>query len=259
MDSLRIHPFLDGLVAGQTEIRAGSEQQVLQFGLVGIMALGALAIGYRRMGAARLLQVALQSIVTGKTESCLLINQHAGDGTAVGIMTDLAVPFTKGRVQGVARFCFHQAGMAFPAQLCADCTEDLRNRAAMGDMAGAALAVSYRPMGIGLIEIGGLLHVAGIADRIHPFLQDFIVVGAMGIMTDGTITLFIRRMLDAGLVAGIQSGGMAAETKGAAFVFQQFLLIGGMGGMTGDTGLLTCHWGMGKGNLGGLGVMTFYT
>jgi hypothetical protein len=32
-----------------------------------------------------------------------------------------------------------------------------------------------------------------------------------------------------------------------------------MGGMTGDTGLLTCHWGMGKGNLGGLGVMTFYT
>ena len=81
----------------------------------------------------------------------------------------------------------------------------------------------------------------------------------MGIMADGTIAIRIGRMLDANLAARLHGGGMTVKTKGAALDFQQFRLLRGMRGMAGDTGLVTCDRGMGKGNLLALGVMAFHT
>jgi hypothetical protein len=159
VDPLGIHPLLDLLMAGQADVGAGSEQQILQFCLVGTMALGAQTIRYRQMLAVGRFKIVRQVLVTGETEGCLVFIQHSGNRAAVRIMADQTVTFIKWRVEGIARFSFHQFGVALTADIRPGFTEDIRVHAAVRDMAGIALSIPNRPVDIGLIKISGLLNV----------------------------------------------------------------------------------------------------
>lgn len=243
MDLLLGHLFLQLFMAGQTEVRSLSQDQFGQFGLVGVVALGALVGNHRSMFAFSLLHGGHQLFMARGTQCPLVFRGHAGEIAAMGIMAGHTLAIAKRDMDVLLSGPFDQFVMTLRTQFLAGFLEQLFLVRAVSIMAGIACPVTYRRMGVGFDELHFLLGMAGVTDHVQPVVEHLGKIGTVGIMTGGACLLGKSYMHIFGLFCG--SGlGVALEAKLLVLLKEQPLVGCGMGGMAGKASLLACHWFM---------------
>ncbi len=206
------HLFLEVSVAVEANVRGSGQEQRGQTRLMGIVALGALPLGHRRVRALSGLDLTANVGMAGITEGSLFLCNHAAEIAAVWRMAGKA--HSRGerhviRARGLFR---HQVAVALGAKLRAFRLEQLFLLRSVGVMARRAVAAAHRLMGKSLYEIDLGIHMAVVADRIHAADQDVRRVGAVRFMA-GRAHILCKRHMDVAGFLGLRNLGVTAEAE----------------------------------------------
>jgi hypothetical protein len=178
--------------------------------------------------------------VAGQTKGILFPCDHPRDIAPVGIVAGQTVTGDKGGMVGTTLCFLHQILMALDAQVRARGSEQLLSGSAMGTMAGAAVGLDHRPVGVSLQKLRLQVGVARIADPVGPILEDTLQIGAVRIVARIALSankgrMFVLCLL---LLLGL---GMAGETQRFALRIEKELILRRMGLMAGETPLVARH------------------
>src|SRR5512143_2823569 len=113
----RFHLLLHGLMACEAEVWRLREKEVLQPGLVGVVALGAIPAGYRRVGALGRIRPVDKRLMAAAAEGPLVGYLHSRQVATVRVMTGQAAPLRVRLVFNAPFDRLHHLGVAVRAEL----------------------------------------------------------------------------------------------------------------------------------------------
>jgi len=186
--------FLDRLMAIEAEIRALRQEQLVELGLVGTVALRAVAVDIGGMLSFCLLESLVQIRMAGSAQFIFLGHDNPGNIAGMGIVAGQAFAAGKRHMVCPEVFRFHEVGMTRRAQLRDRCLEELLLFSAVGFVTGGAVIIQYRLMDEVLFELALRIAMTAVTDRVHPVLQHSQEIGAVRIVATGTLPTRKRRM-----------------------------------------------------------------
>jgi hypothetical protein len=228
------------LMAIQAEIRALRQEQFVELGLVGTVALRAVAVDIGGMLSLCLLESLVQIRMAGCAQFIFLIDDHPRDIAGMGIVAGQAFPAGKRHMVCPQVFRFHQVGMARRAQLRDSRFEELFLFGAVGLVAGGAVIFQYRLMDYVLFELVFRIAMTAVTDRVHPVLQHPLEIGPVRVMTGGTVSSR-KRFMDNLIFHCIPGFCMAGITQVCTGCDKKPLICGRVGLMAGKTSLTLQH------------------
>lgn len=219
MRFLLIHFFLDILVTGITEPRPLGYEQILELGLVGVMAHGTIPLAERGMPGSRLLEPLVGFVAAG-ADLQLGLRQHTGGIAAVGIVAGHAFTGLEGFMIGSAAFTLHHLRVAAAAEFRTGGLEQLDLGSGVPLMAGQTLSADHRLVGIGFFEPGFRIRVAGITEPVDANDRHAGEVGAVRVVTCLAFTGLERVMYGLAFQAVFGFGVAIIAQIGAFPVYQ---------------------------------------
>lgn len=189
MDLLFLHPDLQILMAGQAEIRAFGQQEMIQFRFMGIVALGAFPMGHGSVLTPAFGHLLLQVGMAGEAEGILSIHCHSFVIRSMGIVAGEAHPIRKGLMVRSPDCLFHEISVTLSTHFGIRDFEKTLFIRPVRLVAGVAEGIHHGFVGIGLQELPLCIGMARIANPIHPILQDMFHIRPMRIMARITLPL----------------------------------------------------------------------
>jgi hypothetical protein len=156
---------------------------------MGIMALGALSIGYGRMFAFTFSQLLFQIRVAREAEWTLSIHCHPLEIGSMRVMTGKTHPISKGLMVGTPDRLFHKIPMALGTHFGIRHSKKILFVRPVGMVAGATEAIHHRFMRIGPQKLSFGIGMAGITGPVHSIFQDMLHVRPVRIMASATFSL----------------------------------------------------------------------